>query len=214
MDKKKYDVTIAGVEMSILSDEREDFVQKLVSRLDTQITDITIQNKRCSKLDAAILVALDLSSEKAKSEKRVRNLEAQIALYDANLRRMREENIKLKSAMLSGKDAAKAALEAEEDAREAEGVEDAGLTQLSIDDSADDSADETADAESTGDTGRRESLKQIAELLGRKKEEAAANAVSEKAETAEAEKAADSEGSGEKEDKLRQIESLLRKNNI
>ena len=90
MDKKKYDVTIAGVEMSILSDEREDFVQKLVSRLDTQITDITIQNKRCSKLDAAILVALDLSSEKAKAEKRVRNLEAQIALYDANLRRMRE----------------------------------------------------------------------------------------------------------------------------
>lgn len=214
MDKKKYDVTIAGVEMSILSDEREDFVQKLVSRLDTQITDITIQNKRCSKLDAAILVALDLSSEKVKAEKRVRNLEAQIALYDANLRRMREENIKLKSAMLGGKDAAKAALESEEDAQETERDEDAGLTQLSIEDSADDSADEAADAVSAGDTGRRESLKQIAELLGRKKEEAAANAVSEKAETAEAEKAADSEGSGEKEDKLRQIESLLRKNNF
>lgn len=214
MDKKKYDVTIAGVEMSILSDEREDFVQKLVSRLDTQITDITIQNKRCSKLDAAILVALDLSSEKVKAEKRVRNLEAQIALYDANLRRMREENIKLKSAMLGGKDAAKAALESEEDAQETERDEDAGLTQLSIEDSADDSADEAADAVSAGDTGRRESLKQIAELLGRKKEEAAANAVSEKAETAEAEKAADSEDSGEKEDKLRQIESLLRKNNF
>ena len=214
MDKKKYDVTIAGVEMSILSDEREDFVQKLVSRLDTQITDITIQNKRCSKLDAAILVALDLSSEKAKAEKRVRNLEAQIALYDANLRRMREENIKLKSAMLGGKEAAKAALEAEEDAQETERDEDAGLTQLSIEDSADDSADEAADTVSTGDTGRRESLKQIAELLGRKKEEAATNAVSEKAETAEAEKAADSEGSDEKEDKLRQIESLLRKNNF
>lgn len=214
MDKKKYDVTIAGVEMSILSDEREDFVQKLVSRLDTQITDITIQNKRCSKLDAAILVALDLSSEKVKAEKRVRNLEAQIALYDANLRRMREENIKLKSAMLGGKDAAKAALESEEDAQETERDEDAGLTQLSIEDSADDSADEAADAVSAGDTGRRESLKQIAELLGRNKEDSAANAVSEKAETAEAEKTADSEGSGEKEDKLRQIESLLRKNNF
>lgn len=214
MDKKKYDVTIAGVEMSILSDEREDFVQKLVSRLDTQITDITIQNKRCSKFDAAILVALDLSSEKVKAEKRVRNLEAQIALYDANLRRMREENIKLKSAMLGGKDAAKAALESEEDAQETERDEDAGLTQLSIEDSADDSADEAADAVSAGDTGRRESLKQIAELLGRNKEDSAANAVSEKAETAEAEKTADSEGSGEKEDKLRQIESLLRKNNF
>ena len=72
-----------------------------------------------------------------------------------------------------------------------------------MEDSADDSADETADTVSTGDTGRRESLKQIAELLGRKKEEAAANAVSENAETAEAEKAGGVSSSGEKEDKLR-----------
>ena len=88
MDKKKYDVTIAGVEMSILSDEREEFVQRLVENLDAEISAITSQSKRCSTLDAAILVALDSSSERIKSEKRVRNLEAQIALYDANLRRM------------------------------------------------------------------------------------------------------------------------------
>lgn len=104
MDKKKYDVTIAGVEMSILSDEREEFVQRLVENLDAEIGAITSQSKRCSTLDAAILVALDSSSERIKSEKRVRNLEAQIALYDANLRRMREENIKLKSALLGKQD--------------------------------------------------------------------------------------------------------------
>lgn len=104
MDKKKYDVTIAGVDMSILSDEREEFVQRLVASLDADITAITSQNKRCSTLDAAILVALDASSERVKAEKRTRNLEAQIALYDANLRRMREENIKLKSALLGKQD--------------------------------------------------------------------------------------------------------------
>lgn len=104
MDKKKYDVTIAGVEMSILSDEREEFVQRLVENLDAEISAITSQSKRCSTLDAVMLVALDSSSERIKAQKRVRNLEAQIALYDANLRRMREENIKLKSALLGKQD--------------------------------------------------------------------------------------------------------------
>lgn len=100
MEKKKFEVTIAGVDMSIISDEREEIVMRLVGQLDSQITDIVKNSRNCSKLDAAILVALDHSCSRVKSEKRVRNLEAQIALYDANLRRMREENIKLKNSML------------------------------------------------------------------------------------------------------------------
>ena len=86
--------------MSIISDEREEIVMRLVAQLDAQIADILKGSRNCSKLDAAILVALDHSCSRVKSEKRVRNLEAQIALYDANLRRMREENIKLKNSML------------------------------------------------------------------------------------------------------------------
>lgn len=100
MEKKKYEVKIADIDMKIISDEREDVVMKLVSLLDQQITDITAQSRNFSKIDAAILVALDHASNRLKAEKRVRNLEAQIALYDANLRRMREENIKLKNSML------------------------------------------------------------------------------------------------------------------
>ena len=218
MDKKKYDVTIAGVEMSIISDEREEFVQKLVSKLDKQITDITIQNKRCSKLDAAILVALDLSSEKAKAEKRVRNLEAQIALYDANLRRMREDNIKLKSAMLGSN---KGVLPDDlSDADDGDAVEEKksadegeGITQLSIGaDEASNTADEPkADA-------RRDGLRQIAELLGSRKkenEDSAALAADAKDDgAADAAAAADESAEELKEDKLRQIETLLRRNDI
>ena len=100
MEKKKYEVKIADVDMKIISDEREDIVMRLVSQLDDQITSITKQSRNFSKIDAAILVALDHASNRLKAEKRVRNLEAQIALYDANLRRMREENIKLKNSML------------------------------------------------------------------------------------------------------------------
>ena len=100
MEKKKYSVKIAGVDMNIISDEREDIVMRLVGLLDSDITAITNQSRNYSKIDAAILVALDHASNRLKAEKRVRNLEAQIALYDANLRRMREENIKLKNSML------------------------------------------------------------------------------------------------------------------
>lgn len=100
MEKKKFEVKIADVDMKIISDEREDIVMRLVSMLDNEITAITKQSRNFSKIDAAILVALDHASNRLKAEKRVRNLEAQIALYDANLRRMREENIKLKNSML------------------------------------------------------------------------------------------------------------------
>ena len=47
MEKKKYEVVIADVEMAILSDEREDFVMRLVGDLDQKIRKITLSSKRC-----------------------------------------------------------------------------------------------------------------------------------------------------------------------
>ncbi len=90
--KQKYNLEIAGIQLSILSDESEDFVKELVANLDTQITDLTVHNKRCAKIDAAILIALDAMGEKIKLEKKLKNLEAQVALYEANLRRQRAES--------------------------------------------------------------------------------------------------------------------------
>ena len=90
--KQKYNLEIAGIQLSILSDEPEDFVKELVTKLDTQITDLTVHNKRCAKIDAAILIALDALGEKIKLEKKLKNLEAQVALYEANLRRQRAES--------------------------------------------------------------------------------------------------------------------------
>ena len=133
MEKKKYSVKIADIDMNIISDEREDIVMKLVSQLDEQITAITKQSRNYSKIDAAILVALDHSAARAKAEKRVRNLEAQISLYDANLRRMREENIKLKNSMLGKVSETAAEIISEE--------------QLTIEDSiSEDTAAEASDA--------------------------------------------------------------------
>ncbi len=137
MEKKKYDVVIADVEMAIISDEREDFVMRLVNDLDQKIREITLSSKRCSKMDAALLVALDTNSERLKAEKRIRNLEAQIGLYDANLRRLREENAKLKEIMLSGKNApAEEAAEQEPEEEAQPDIEQLDMTQAEPEEAA------------------------------------------------------------------------------
>lgn len=178
MDKKKYDVTIADVEMSVISDEREEFVMKLVEKLDGEIRNILLRSKHSTKVDAALLLALDYSCGKAKAEKRVRNLEAQIALYDANLRRMREENIKLRSTLLGSKDAvvmedlaAENAEAAEEEAKNEPSPADEAIRQLTVDESPAEEAAEHVEGENAEHSSREDKLRQIdriADLLKKK----------------------------------------------
>ncbi|MCI8610576.1 MAG: cell division protein ZapA [Clostridiales bacterium] len=171
MEKKKYEVVIADVEMAILSDEREDFVMRLVGDLDQKIRQITLSSKRCSKMDAALLVALDTAGEKLKADKRIRNLEAQIGLYDANLRRLREENAKLKEAMLKAQpvDVAEAPLE------EAETEDDSDAEQLNMEPLAteteeilpatEETKEEEKKTEEPAAASRGDKLRQIESLL-------------------------------------------------
>ncbi len=206
MEKRRYELEIADVEMAIISDEREDFVTRLANELDAGIRDLMKHNKRCSKLDAAILCALDYSSDKAKAEKRVRNLEAQVALYDANIRRLREEVARLRGETYVGPAVKEESPvqsdiedlkaldgagedEAEEPEIEAEAeVEEAAAVQLGIEDVAEEVPAEEA---KNDNSAREDKLRRVEELLRRRNDEG------EKIESP-------------REDKLRQIESLLR----
>ena len=130
-----------------------------VRQLDSRIRDLTVSNKRCSKIDAALLCSLDYFSDKLKAEKRVRNLEAQIALYDANMRRMREENMRLKAMLGENEETAEA--EAEEAPAEAE-------AETKADAEAETAAAPAADsaAEDAPDNDNRQiKLRQIENLL-------------------------------------------------
>ncbi len=100
---EKYDIDIAGISMTIRTDENEDFVRYVVSELDKRIVDMTVRNLRCSKTEAAILSALDYCCDKIRLEKKVKNLEAQVALYSANVNRLKAENSDLKEKL--GEDA-------------------------------------------------------------------------------------------------------------
>ncbi|MBQ3791752.1 MAG: cell division protein ZapA [Clostridia bacterium] len=102
--KQKYKIEVANIQLNILSDEKEDFIKEVVSKLDTEIRQITVANKRVSTTDAAILCALDYYSDKLKADRKLKNLEAQLSLYDTNLRRLKNENNALQAA-LGGKKA-------------------------------------------------------------------------------------------------------------
>ncbi len=169
MEKKIYTIEIADVQLSVMSDEKEDFVNGIVEKLDSEIRDLSVRNKSCSKLDAAILCAIDYCSEMLKREKRVRNLEAQISLYDANLRRMREENEKLMK--LAGHDAADAGETfdlAEPDSAEEITAEASGET-VHTHDSDDTEASSLATHEEANTEAVPDKIRQLEDLLKNRK---------------------------------------------
>lgn len=115
--KEHYNIEISDIQLTIVSDEPEDFVNSTVEKINERVNDLIVRNKRCSKLDAALLCALDYCGEFSKAERRIRNLEAQISLYDANLKRMREE---IASKNGDATDAVKSALGVDDSTKESE----------------------------------------------------------------------------------------------
>lgn len=155
MEKKRYEIEVAGVQLAILSDEREDFIKNTVEALDKQIREITVASKRSSNLDAAILCALEYYSEKVKAEKRARNLEAQISLYDANLRRFRDENSSLREKL--------AALENGE--KNDAFADDTAASEEIVDESKEEKNEKKEDGPADADGARAARLRAIEELL-------------------------------------------------
>lgn len=105
-EKRKIEVDIAGLQMTLVTDEPEAFVDSVVRHMNESMNALLSSGKNRSRLDAAILCAMEFCSDKLTAEKRVRNLEAQISLYDVNLRKARSENAELREAAGSAKEKA------------------------------------------------------------------------------------------------------------
>lgn len=188
--KEKYNIEIADIQLSILSDEPEEFVTAVVAQLDERVRDLTVKNKRCSKLDAALLCALDSLGEKMKGDKKIKNLEAQISLYEANISRLREE---LETARRNA-----AAAEKQEASQHSPESEKAAPA------SKETAQEETPAAENAGAGIHDAKLRQIEALLRRRSEAAAPPDSG--IQTAAHDTPADS-----RDAKLREIEELLRR---
>lgn len=101
--KRKINVDIAGISMTLVTDETDSFVDSVVKRMNESMNALLSHNVNRSRLDAAMLCAIGFCGDKLTADKRVRNLEAQISLYDVNLRKLRDEVASLKEQLANAK---------------------------------------------------------------------------------------------------------------
>ena len=73
--KQKYSITVADMELSIISDASPDEVENIVGILDRRMRDINLKSPRCTKNEAAILCALSYCSERIAMQEAFKKIE-------------------------------------------------------------------------------------------------------------------------------------------
>lgn len=73
--KQKYTVTVADMELNIISDASPDEVENIVGILDRRMRDINLRSPRCTKNEAAILCALAYCSERIAMQEAFKKVE-------------------------------------------------------------------------------------------------------------------------------------------
>ena len=104
--KQKYTITVADVEMNVISEESAEAVEALVGIVDRKMREIAMMSKRCSKAEAALLCALDYCSDKIKTQRKLKALESKLTLTEAALEDLEAENESLRRELelLRGRD--------------------------------------------------------------------------------------------------------------
>ena len=73
--KQKYTITVADMELNIISDASPDEVENIVGILDRRMRDINLKSPRCTKNEAAVLCALSYCSERIAMQEAFKKVE-------------------------------------------------------------------------------------------------------------------------------------------
>ena len=97
--KQRYTITVADIEMNVVSDESPEAVEALVGIVDRKMREIALMSKRCSKSEAALLCALDYCSDKIKAQRKIKALETKLAFTETALEELQAENEELRNSL-------------------------------------------------------------------------------------------------------------------
>ena len=97
--KEKFYVDIAGIKLGIVSEEGKEYVDSIAKAVNDRIYQMTRNQRHCSLVEAAIFCAMDFYSTGAGDSRKLKNLEAQIALYQANVNRLKKDNEELRAKL-------------------------------------------------------------------------------------------------------------------
>ena len=73
--KQKYTITVADMDLNIISDASPDEVENIVGILDRRMRDINLKSPRCTKNEAAMLCALAYCSERIAMQEAFKKVE-------------------------------------------------------------------------------------------------------------------------------------------
>lgn len=102
--KEKIYVEIMGIRLGIMADEGEEYVKKVASQVEESISKMLKGQKNCSLVEASLFCAMSYYSSLSESESKLKNLEAQVALYQASVNRLKKENEELQSRINGNED--------------------------------------------------------------------------------------------------------------
>ncbi|MBQ8409781.1 MAG: cell division protein ZapA [Clostridia bacterium] len=89
--KKKYTLSIADMEINVVTDEPQESVEYIVGILDRKMREIALKSKRCTKNEAALLCALDFCADKIKSKEQIEELEDELESVSEKLKNITEK---------------------------------------------------------------------------------------------------------------------------
>ncbi len=88
--KQKYSITVADMELNIISDASPDEVENIVGMLDRRMRDINLKSPRCTKNEAAILCALSYCSERIAMQEAFKKVEKDAFRFSADNERLKK----------------------------------------------------------------------------------------------------------------------------
>jgi cell division protein ZapA (FtsZ GTPase activity inhibitor) len=89
--KQKYTLSIADMEINVITDQSPESVEYIVGILDRKMREIGLKSKRCTKNEAAVLCALDLCADKIRLKEEKEELEDSIADLTDKLEHLEEK---------------------------------------------------------------------------------------------------------------------------
>ncbi len=98
--KEKIYVEINGIKLGIVTEDGAEYVEKIAEELRKKIDAIIKVQRNCTLIEASLFTALNLQSKSDEDDKKIKNLETQLTLYQANVNRLRLENEDLRTRLL------------------------------------------------------------------------------------------------------------------
>lgn len=97
--KEKIYVEINGIRLGIVTEDGREYVEKIAEELQEQLNSMMRAQRSCTLIEASLFTGMSLQSKCDEDDKKIKNLEAQLAIYQAQVSRLRVENEELRTRL-------------------------------------------------------------------------------------------------------------------